>query len=161
MHGCFAGTLQVMNQGADLGSGGSVRCGSTLMSQYIEAVSVTKHKQEGDIETDGEWQAPNGHLTGRSSPAGLNSRDLEFISKFGQEYPEDHLRQLVHSVAPSISGHTLVKAGMLLALTGGIQKNAESKGKVPIRGNIHLLLVGEPGIGKSQLLKAIAAVAPR
>jgi DNA helicase MCM8 len=150
------GIVKVMSQAADLGGGGGGQPGSQLMSQYIEAVSVTKNKQEGGVDSESEAASRK-----RSSSSGLSARDIDFVSKFGSEYKEDHLRQLVHSLAPSISGHTMVKAGMILALCGGMQKNSESKSRVPIRGNTHMLLVGEPGIGKSQLLKAVAGVAPR
>jgi DNA helicase MCM8 len=159
------GIMKVMSQAADLGGGGG-QSGSQLMSQYIEAVSVTKNKQEGGVDSESEAasgkRSSSGRFSsGRSSSSGLSARDIDFVAKFGSECKEDHLRQLVHSLAPSISGHTMVKAGMILALCGGLQKNAESRSRVPIRGNTHMLLVGEPGIGKSQLLKAAAGVAPR
>jgi DNA helicase MCM8 len=64
---------------------------------------------------------------------------------------------LVASLCPGIFGQELVKAGLLLALLGGTKKQAE----VAVRNDIHTLVVGDPGLGKSQLLKAVAAVAPR
>jgi DNA helicase MCM8 len=42
-------------------------------------------------------------------------------------------RQLVHALCPCIYGHELVKAGLLLALLGGVCKNADSANRVPIR----------------------------
>ncbi len=59
----------------------------------------------------------------------------------------------MHALCPCIYGHELVKAGLLLALFGGVRKNGGSRNKVPIRGDIHVLLVGDPGLGKSQLLQ--------
>jgi DNA replicative helicase MCM subunit Mcm2 (Cdc46/Mcm family) len=44
---------------------------------------------------------------------------------------------------------------------GGVRKNVDSANRVPIRGDVHVLLVGDPGLGKSQLLQAVAAAAPR
>lgn len=88
-----------------------------------------------------------------------------------QDYEGDQLRQLVQSLCPSIYGHELVKAGLLLALFGGVRKNAEDEDqsgggsskapgaaaagevRVAIRGSIHVLVVGDPGLGKSQLLQ--------
>lgn len=42
----------------------------------------------------------------------------------------------------------------MLSLLGGVRKNVGSLSKVPVRGDIHVLLVGDPGLGKSQLLQA-------
>ena len=56
----------------------------------------------------------------------------------------------------------MVKAGLLLALFGGVRKHAgTSGGSLPVRGDIHCLMVGDPGLGKSQLLQAAAGAAPR
>uniref|UniRef100_A0A2K6SSH8 DNA helicase MCM8 n=1 Tax=Saimiri boliviensis boliviensis TaxID=39432 RepID=A0A2K6SSH8_SAIBB len=55
----------------------------------------------------------------------------------------------------------LVKAGLALALFGGSQKYADDKNRIPIRGDPHILVVGDPGLGKSQMLQAVCNVAPR
>uniref|UniRef100_A0A2K5H908 DNA helicase MCM8 n=1 Tax=Colobus angolensis palliatus TaxID=336983 RepID=A0A2K5H908_COLAP len=55
----------------------------------------------------------------------------------------------------------LVKAGLALALFGGSQKYADDKNRIPIRGDPHILVVGDPGLGKSQMLQAACNVAPR
>ncbi|AQK94357.1 minichromosome maintenance 8 [Zea mays] len=52
-------------------------------------------------------------------------------------------------------------AGITLALFGGVQKNSMDQNMVPVRGDIHVIVVGDPGLGKSQLLQAAAAVSPR
>uniref|UniRef100_A0A8C6UTP4 DNA helicase n=1 Tax=Neogobius melanostomus TaxID=47308 RepID=A0A8C6UTP4_9GOBI len=54
----------------------------------------------------------------------------------------------------------LVKAALVLALFGGRQKNI-NKNSVPVRGDPHVLMVGDPGLGKSQMLQAVCNVAPR
>jgi len=67
----------------------------------------------------------------------------------------DCFARLVHSLAPCIHGHELVKAGLVLSLLGGVRsENAR-------RGDVHIMMVGDPGVGKSQMLRACAAVAPR
>ncbi len=71
-----------------------------------------------------------------------------------QEYKGQQLKQLIHALCPAIYGHELVKAGVLLALFGGVRKGNDQPASVPVRGDIHCLIVGDPGIGKSQLLKA-------
>ncbi len=45
------------------------------------------------------------------------------------------------------------QAGLILSLMGGVRKNEGVPGRVPIRGDIHVLVVGDPGLGKSQLLQ--------
>ena len=70
-----------------------------------------------------------------------------------QEMKGQQLKQLVHALCPAIYGHELVKAGVLLCLFGGVRKGSEDQASAPVRGDIHCLLVGDPGIGKSQLLK--------
>ena len=60
----------------------------------------------------------------------------------------------MHALCPTIYGHELVKAGVLLSLFGGVRKGNDGPASVPVRGDIHCLVVGDPGIGKSQLLKA-------
>uniref|UniRef100_A0A8C8G4X1 Minichromosome maintenance 8 n=1 Tax=Oncorhynchus tshawytscha TaxID=74940 RepID=A0A8C8G4X1_ONCTS len=54
-----------------------------------------------------------------------------------------------------------LKAGLSLALFGGSQKHADDKNRIPIRGDPHILVVGDPGLGKSQMLQAVCNVAPR
>lgn len=67
---------------------------------------------------------------------------------------EDLLRVLVHSLCPSIYGHEVVKAALLLTIFGG-------NGNSHLRSNPHMLIVGDPGLGKSQMLKTCTDVVPR
>ena len=57
----------------------------------------------------------------------------------------------MNSIAPSIFGHDDVKAVLALSLFGGQPKDVQ--GKHRIRGDINVLLVGDPGTAKSQFLK--------
>jgi len=93
---------------------------------------------------------------------------------------EDPLSLIVASFAPRIYGHELVKLGLLLGLFGGTdekaavsedadadgsakrrRENDAAKESIQVRCNSHVLVVGDPGLGKSQMLRAAAAVAPR
>lgn len=47
----------------------------------------------------------------------------------------------------------IVKAGLALALFGGCQKFVDDKNRIPVRGDPHVLVVGDPGLGKSQMLQ--------
>jgi replicative DNA helicase Mcm len=69
------------------------------------------------------------------------------------------IRKMVSSVAPSIYGHDQVKEALLLQMFGGIRKKHDDG--VVRRGDIHILLVGDPGAAKSQMLKRMTVVAPK
>ena len=56
---------------------------------------------------------------------------------------------------------SFLQAGLLLSLFGGSQREDDNKDRIPVRGNSHVLLVGDPGLGKSQLLQAVSRLAPR
>jgi DNA helicase MCM8 len=69
---------------------------------------------------------------------------------------------LVRSVCPSIIGHHQVKAGLLLCLLGGTPPSSQSLDRGnSIRSNSHILIVGDPGMGKSQMLLAANQLAAR
>ena len=68
-------------------------------------------------------------------------------------------QKFINSIAPSIYGHDKVKEALVLQLMGGVQKVREDGTKT--RGDMHILLVGDPGSGKSQMLTFISKVAPK
>jgi replicative DNA helicase Mcm len=87
----------------------------------------------------------------------LNKKEIEQIEKLAKD-PKIY-EKLVNSIAPSIYGHNDVKEALVLQLMGGVRKEKED-GTVT-RGDMHVLLVGDPGSGKSVLLSFIAKSAPK
>ena len=71
----------------------------------------------------------------------------------------DVYNRLASSLAPEIYGHDDIKKALLLQLVGGVNKTCDDGMK--LRGDLHLCLMGDPGVAKSQLLKHICKVAPR
>lgn len=69
------------------------------------------------------------------------------------------MRRLSQSICPEIFGHEEVKMALLLLMVGGVTKQMNDGMK--IRGNVNTLLMGDPGVAKSQLLKHIANFSPR
>ncbi|XP_053969260.1 DNA replication licensing factor REC [Anastrepha ludens] len=83
----------------------------------------------------------------------FTQRDMDAISMINSE--PDSFKLLAHSVAPELHGEELVKAGVLLALFGG------SGSQMHNESEINVLLVGDPGIGKSHLLEMSTNVSQR
>ncbi len=71
----------------------------------------------------------------------------------------DVYEKLIRSIAPSIYGYEEIKEAMVLQLFAGVPKELPDDTRV--RGDIHVLLVGDPGVAKSQLLTYLVKLAPR
>jgi replicative DNA helicase Mcm len=71
----------------------------------------------------------------------------------------DIYEEMVASVAPSIYGYEQEKLAMILQLFSGVTKHLPDGSR--IRGDLHMLLIGDPGTGKSQMLSYIRNIAPR
>ncbi|KAF2687766.1 minichromosome maintenance protein MCM [Lentithecium fluviatile CBS 122367] len=67
--------------------------------------------------------------------------------------------KIINSIAPGIYGHTDIKTAVALSLFGGVSK--EAAGSHRMRGDINVLLLGDPGTAKSQVLKFVEKTAHR
>jgi replicative DNA helicase Mcm len=67
-------------------------------------------------------------------------------------------RKIIRSIAPSIYGYEHVKEAVMYLLFGGVPKQFPD---IKIRGEMNMLLIGDPGTAKSQLLQYVARIAPR
>jgi replicative DNA helicase Mcm len=111
---------------------------STIFDIYIECNSIEvaeKEFEEVDISEDDEKQ-------------------IITLSQDPMIY-----RKIAHSIAPTILGVDDVKEAIALQLFGGIAK--EMPDGTRLRGDIHVLLIGDPGIAKSQMLRYVVKLSPR
>ncbi|NJD76152.1 MAG: MCM family protein [Candidatus Methanoperedens sp.] len=87
----------------------------------------------------------------------ISKEEIENILALGKD-PEVY-KKVIYSIAPSIYGYEEVKEAMALQLFSGIAKSLPDGTR--IRGDVHILLVGDPGVAKSQLLRYGVRLAPR
>jgi DNA helicase MCM8 len=91
----------------------------------------------------------------------FSEKDLSGIRKIAEYGGNNVFRLLVNSLCPPIFGHDLVKAGLVLGLLGGRRRIGSSTKEITIRGDPHILVVGDPGMGKSQMLSSTVKIAAR
>ena len=95
----------------------------------------------------------------------LNDIDVEEITdedkiemrKLGKK--SNIAKIIINSIAPSIYGNEFIKKALAVALFGGVAKDPQ--GKHRIRGDVNVLLLGDPGTAKSQFLKYIQKIFSR
>ncbi|XP_038583099.1 DNA replication licensing factor MCM3 [Micropterus salmoides] len=89
----------------------------------------------------------------------FSADDVAKIRNFSRTRSTDVFDQLARSLAPSIHGHEYIKKAILCMLLGGVEKVLENGSR--IRGDINILLIGDPSVAKSQLLRYVLHTAPR
>ena len=86
----------------------------------------------------------------------ITDTDIRNINKVSKK--KNVFELLSQSLAPSIYGHDHIKKAILLMLLGGMEKNLENG--THLRGDINILMVGDPSTAKSQLLRFVLNTAP-
>jgi DNA replication licensing factor MCM3 len=93
---------------------------------------------------------------GGIATATITDTDIRNINKIAKK--KNVFDLLSQSLAPSIYGHDYIKKAILLMLLGGQEKNLENG--THLRGDINILMVGDPSTAKSQLLRFVLNTAP-
>jgi len=110
--------------------------GGLVTDVYLDCHHIDNNRNEDDLNLFTE----------------LTDEEIEIVSR------ENFYDLLAYSIAPEIYGHIDVKKSLLLALVGGVDKNANG---MKIRGAINIILMGDPGVAKSQLLSYVDRLAVR
>jgi len=99
----------------------------------------------------------NVQVLGRdASHLNFSPTDIRTIRSLAKR--NDILSVLGRSISPSIHGHTVIKKALALQLLAGVEKNLENG--THLRGDINILMVGDPSTAKSQLLRSAMTIAP-
>jgi DNA replication licensing factor MCM4 len=126
----------------------NLRTENAILRTYIDVIHFEKSSNRRAV-SDGE----------RETLSSTEKADLENRIRQVAYSSPDIASDLVQSFAPSIWDQDDVKKGLLCQLVGGSNfTNSQSK---QIRGEIHVLLCGDPSSAKSQLLQYVHKVAPR
>ncbi|KAI5171954.1 DNA replication licensing factor MCM6 [Nematocida sp. LUAm3] len=134
---------------AEATRGKAAQCRSINHELLFRAVSLSK---EGHLPYTTLLEKEN-----RESSKHIS--ELERIKFQKMLQTPDLLRKLANSLFPSICGHENIKIAILLMLVGGVSKTTEEG--IPLRGDINILLVGDPGTAKSQFLKQTVSLVDR
>jgi len=115
------------------------RAAGTMQEMYIDAHCIKKHKSGYNEEAE-----DTAELKRKVDEAALEGNMFERCAR---------------SIAPEIFGLADVKKALLLVLIGSFTKTM--KDGMRIRGDVHTLMMGDPGLAKSQLLNQVKNIAPR
>ncbi|CAD5227406.1 unnamed protein product [Bursaphelenchus okinawaensis] len=120
---------------------------------------VLPNKQQG--ASSGNFRtiliANNVILLSKESSPKFDQQDVKNISRLSKR--KDIVDLLARSLAPSIYGHEEVKKAVLCLLLGGCEKILENGSR--LRGDVNVLLIGDPSVAKSQILRYVLHTAPR
>ncbi|KAF2818359.1 MCM-domain-containing protein [Ophiobolus disseminans] len=132
-----------------------------IFKTYVDALHIQKvDKKRMGIDISTVEQEMAEHAAGEIQEARKVSEEEEEKIK-ATAIRADVYDLLSRSLAPSIYESDDIKKGILLQLFGGTNKSFEKGGSPKYRGDINILLCGDPSTAKSQILQYVHRIAPR
>jgi DNA replication licensing factor MCM4 len=138
-----------------------MRTVKNLFKTYVDVLHVKKvdNRRMGNDASTIEQELAE-HVAGQTEQVRKVSKEEE--EKIRMTAQRDDIYDLLsRSLAPSIYEMDDVKKGILLQLFGGTNKSFEKGGSPKYRGDINVLLCGDPSTSKSQILQYVHKIAPR
>ncbi|KAF9299545.1 DNA replication licensing factor mcm8 [Linnemannia elongata] len=136
------------------------KTGNTMYLLYLDVNYLTKATMTAKDDEDMYNDDNSKDRTKESKDSiQITTKDLYAIEDVHKE--PQLFKLIVNSFSPAIFGHEMVKAGILFGLFGGRRRSNAVVDRTAIRSDPHILVVGDPGLGKSQMLSAAVKVAPR
>lgn len=124
--------------------------------KVVGILDVIPDKKDSNTMSPFIWGNSYTHNDEDEAQLGLTDDEISILKENASDYNIKF--KIMDSIAPSIYGLDYVKEAITYLLFGGVGKALQD---VNIRGDINILLVGDPGTAKSQLLNFAADVAPR
>merc|ERR1712045_726089 len=140
-------------------------CDSCKPGDEIELTGVYTNNYDGSLNTNNGFPVfatvimANHILKKDDSNATKNLTDDDIKAIMALSKDERIGERIMASISPSIYGHDDIKRALALTLFGGQPKDKSDKHRV--RGDLNVLLCGDPGTAKSQFLKYLEKIAPR
>lgn len=148
---------------------------STLFNTYIDVLHFETEKKssfDGNERTEEDLSEEAQKMVDdemkefdtsskKTSSVGISDDEIDFFEKIAKHKNGSFIyRLLTKSVAPNTFGMKNVKRGILCQMFGGVNKKTRD-GNMTIRGDLHVLLIGDPGTSKSQLLLHVNKISTR
>lgn len=170
--------LVKLEQPLELRSGGNTREFKAILLDYLASPKLTL--KPGDVvDVTGTFKVEPRKRNGKADgyeflihvhnitpvedvfeDSRITESDIVDIKELSKR--EDIFDLLVNTLAPEVYGHELIKQGLILSLFEGNRPDDDTfKAAQMDRWTIHILLIGDPGIGKSQLIQAMKKRAPK
>ncbi|KAF9216516.1 hypothetical protein BGZ59_009321 [Podila verticillata] len=132
-----------------------------LYRTYLDVVHIKKSDKKR-LAIDNDIANQDGKKPAYQGGDEIEVQNEDMIAKIREISLLPNLYEtLARSVAPSIFEHDDIKKGVLLQMFGGTNKTFQKAGSPRYRGDINVLLVGDPGTSKSQILQYVHKIAPR
>ena len=170
--------LVKLEQPLELRSGGNTREFKGILLDYLASPKITL--KPGDVvDVTGTFKVEPRKRNGKADgyefllhihnitpvedvfeDSRITDEDILEIKELSKR--EDIFELLVNTLAPEVYGHDSIKQGLILSLFEGNRPDDDTfKSAQMDRWTIHILLIGDPGIGKSQLIQSMKKHAPK
>ena len=140
----LVGVLCIISQQMG-GAGASGQASKGVNKPYIRALGLQSQNSKDGAPSSTGFAMPN-----------ITAEDVEQITTMARD--PDIYNKLTSSIASTIYGHDDIKKAIACLLFGGSPKKLPDGMK--LRGDINVLLLGDPSVAKSQFLKFVERVAP-
>jgi len=123
----------------------------------LKPLVIKQRNGQDSVDSDYLLEAVNiENIEDEEIDLNITKEEMEKFNNLSKD--KKYIEKLAVSLFPTIAGNDKIKEGILLQLAGGVKKIGEDGTNT--RGDIHILVIGDPGSGKSAMLQRIEKVVP-